>query len=103
MEYGQISDDSITASSPQVGSFAGPENARLHFKGAPGIGAWMPQVHDRNQWLQVDFGRETRVTGISTQGHHYATWWVTRYSLGYSNNGSNFTEYQQNQRTRVNI
>ncbi|KAL9955705.1 hypothetical protein ACROYT_G037065 [Oculina patagonica] len=104
MESGQISNESITASSAQGGlidSIAGPNNARLHFKGAPGIGAWMPQVHDHNQWLQVDFGAETRVTGISTQGHYYANAWVKSYSLRYRNNGSNFEQYQPELSTKI--
>ncbi|KAL9955698.1 hypothetical protein ACROYT_G037058 [Oculina patagonica] len=103
MESGQISKESITASSSLTsGSLGGPDNARLHFKGARGrIGAWMPRTHDHNPWLQVDFGAKTRVTGISTQGSYDAKFWIESYSLRYSNNGSNFTQYQQRLRTKT--
>ena len=68
MESGQIPNSAITASSQLTPAY-GPENARLHFKGTPGrLGAWILLRNDHGQWLQVDFGRETQVTGIATQG-----------------------------------
>ncbi|XP_078348205.1 uncharacterized protein LOC144633246 isoform X1 [Oculina patagonica] len=93
MESGLISNTSITASSQE--DSAGPENARLHFKGESGQqGGWMPKwLEDHSYWLQVDFGVETQVTGISTQGLYYSEQWVKSYSLKYSNNGSYFEEY----------
>ena len=82
----------------------GPENARLHFKGAQGrVGAWIPQKQEHNQWLQVDFGNETRITGISTQGQYNSNYWVKSYTLRYSNDGSYFEHYQPELHTKVNI
>ena len=97
MENGQISNESLTVSS-QLSPIAGPENARLNFKWA-----WSPEISDRHQWLQVDFGAETRVTGISTQGLDY--FWVTSFTLRYRccNDGSNFQHYQPESYTKVNI
>lgn len=106
MESGRIPNDSITASSSASSWFVGlsPVNARLHFKGAPWqTGAWMPEVNDQNPWLQADFGAETRVMGISTQGSYFNDFWVTNYSLQYRSNGSRFKQYQQNYRNKVNI
>ncbi|KAL9955685.1 hypothetical protein ACROYT_G037040 [Oculina patagonica] len=98
MESGLISNSSITASSQDDSN--GPENARLHFKGQTGQnGGWVPKWHepweDHSHWLQVDFGAETQVTGISTQGNSKVNFgeWVKSYSLRYSNNGSYFEQY----------
>lgn len=95
MENGQISKESITASS-QLNPIAGPENARLNSKAA-----WKPQRNDHHQWLQVNFGAETRVTGISTQGDYGVNFWVKSYTLRYSNDGSKFQQYQPELYTKV--
>jgi len=105
MESGQISDDSITASSQadRFGSYDAPENARLHVN----KGAWVPDQtwSDRDQmaWLQIDLRNDTQVTGISSQGHplEYQTF-AKSYSLSYSNDGVNFKVYQQGHETKVN-
>ena len=94
---GQIFNGSITASS-QENENAGPENARLNF-----TGAWSPLNTYKKQWLQVDFGAETRVTGISTQGHYHFDTWVESYTLRYSDDSSNFEQYQPELYTKVNI
>ena len=96
MEGGQISKDSITASS-QRSPVNAPENGRLHFH----KGDWMPHISDHSQWLQVDFGNDTQVTGISTQGHHFARLWVKSFSMRYSKDGSYFEVYQLGQHTKV--
>lgn len=97
MENGRIlRNGSITASS-QENENTGPENARLNFKGA-----WSPLNLEENQWLQVDFGVETRVTGISTQGHYDFETWIESYTLRYSDDGSNFEHYQAELYTKVN-
>lgn len=97
LEKGRILNGSITASS-QENENAGPKNARLNFKGA-----WSPLDVEQTQWLQVDFGGETRVTGISTQGHYNFDTWVESYTLRYSDDGSNFEHYQVELYTKVNI
>ena len=97
LETGQVFNGSITASS-QESEIAGPENARLNFKGA-----WSPLDIEQKQWVQVDFGAETRVTGISTQGHYDYDTWVKSYTLRYSDDGVNFGHYQPVLYTRVTI
>ena len=96
MESGQISGDSITASSQLSPRYA-PQYASLHFS----KGAWMPQRMDRIQWLQVDFGNITQITGISIQGHYSVPYWVKTYSVRYSNDGLNYEVYQSGQKTKV--
>ena len=38
-----------------------------------------------HQWLQLDLGPPTQVTGIVTKGRGDKKTWVTSYSLSYSN------------------
>lgn len=59
------------------------------------------QYNYTGHWLQVDFGAETQVTGISTQGFYDSDFWVKSYSLRYSNNGSYFEQYQPESRNKV--
>ena len=95
MENERIPDARISASS-QSNSAA---NGRLHFKRVRRrAGAWIPQRICKNntgQWLQVDFGSLTTITGIATQGSENRTQWVQNYTLSYSDDGNNFTSYQR--------
>ena len=59
-------------------------------------------MSDRNQWLQIDLGNKTQITGISTQGHRFHHFWVKSYSLRYSNNGVVFEVYASGQQSKVN-
>ena len=100
MENGSIPNSAITASS-QLGSTWTASHSRLNYKGT--YGAWIPEVNDRSQWLQVNFGRETQVTGIGTQGYYHAVHYVESYTLQYSNDGSSFQKYQQQSHTKVKV
>ena len=97
MESGAIKDAQITASTQSDDNHA-PSRARLNSK-LPGVetGAWSSRVLDLKQWLQVDLGRYTSVTGIATQGRN-VNWhndWVTKYRLQYSTDGVNFHFYKE--------
>ena len=61
----------------------------------------MPQTSDKKQWLEVDLGTKTQISGISTQGHPYNPSWVKSYSLRYSNNGVVFEVYLPEQQPKV--
>ncbi|KAL9955596.1 hypothetical protein ACROYT_G036938 [Oculina patagonica] len=94
MQNGKLPNSALSASS-QYNAYAGPENSRLHFYAQSGrYGAWIAQKQDHNQWLQVDFGVETQVTRIATQGRQDANQWVKEYTLRYSTDGSYFKQYQ---------
>ena len=59
-------------------------------------GSWVAPPEDRNPWLQIDLLRQdTKITLIATQGRYDAAQWVTKYSLLYSNNTSNFIYYKE--------
>ena len=101
MQNGKLPNSAISASS-ELNSAFGPENARLHFQPESGrYGGWIPKAQDHNQWLQVDFGVETQVTRVETQGRQDADQWVKEYTLRYSNDGSYFHHYQPSGFTKV--
>ena len=95
MESGAIKDAQITASTKWDDNHA-PSRARLNWK-LTGVkrGAWSSRVLDLKQWLQVDLGSYTIVTGVATQGRNAPRKreWVTKYSLQYSTDGVNFHIY----------
>ena len=97
--------NSAIEASSKLNIHYGPENARLNYKGTSvgGVryGGWIPSVSDNRQWLQVDFGTQTQVTGISIQGFYTADYWVKSFSLRYSNDKSNFYHYQPDSYTQV--
>lgn len=90
------------SASSQYNAYAGPENARLHFCAESGrYGAWIAQRNDHSQYYQVDFGVETQVTRIETQGRQDALQYVKAYTLRYSTDGSYFKQYQPSGFTKV--
>ena len=94
MENGQIRDAQITASSENDEDHAAVQG-RLNFKAGRGkTGAWSAYGNLVNQWLQVDLGRYSIVTGIVTQGRNAHPQWVTLYELQYSEDGVTFVYYK---------
>ncbi|XP_078346319.1 LOW QUALITY PROTEIN: SCO-spondin-like [Oculina patagonica] len=101
MESGLIPNSAITASSTK-GAAYGPENARLNFEGASGrYGGWFSAKNDHRQWLQVNFGKKTHLTGIATQGYWNTLRFVKSYTLQYSNDGFSFQQYQPESYTKT--
>ena len=94
MENGAISDAQISASS-QWDDIRAARNARLNFK-RQGAYGWTTLRNDHNQWLQIDLGNFSTVTGIATQGTPaYFKQWVTKYILQYSDDGVTFHFYKE--------
>ncbi|KAL9955702.1 hypothetical protein ACROYT_G037062 [Oculina patagonica] len=101
MESGLIPNSAITASSELTPAYTAA-NARLNFKGEPGrVGGWIPRRQDRSQWLQVNFGKETEIMGIATQGYYNTLNYVESYTLQYSHDGSSFQQYQPESHTKI--
>ena len=95
MALGAISDYQIIASSQQDDNHSAAQG-RLHFKGdGSKVGGWSALSNDVNQWIQVDFGSYTRVTGVATQGSYNHDQWVTKYGLQYSDDGMAFQSYKK--------
>ena len=100
MESGVITDSQISASSVYYNTH-GPQNGRLHFKGAKAplafvSAGWAANLLNTNQWLQVDLRNTARVIGIATQGRHDYDQWVTKYKLQYGDDGQTYSIYRRN-------
>lgn len=95
MQTGLILDSAITASSSLSSSTKAPEAGRLHLIGDTDAKPWKAKFDDAYQWLQVDFGNWTRVTGVAVQSREYPKQWVASYSLTTSSTGELF-EYVRN-------
>ncbi|XP_028412152.1 lactadherin-like [Dendronephthya gigantea] len=100
MQSGKIPDSAITASSTYSTSYH-PNFARLKKSG--GACCWAPTAAGRvGSWLQVDLGQKTAVTGFATQGECYGSQeWAISYSIAYSNNGNNWTDYKESGTVKV--
>ena len=105
MENGVILDKKITSSS-QLDELHAPIQGRLHFQATPGrAGSWSAGLKDSSPWLQVDLNiKNTRVTGVATQGRNgpFAQW-VTEYLLQYSNGGVSFKYYREPRQTKAKV
>ncbi|XP_066275207.1 uncharacterized protein [Branchiostoma lanceolatum] len=87
MESGAVPDSHITASSTHP--HCATNKARLH-----AAGAWCANSPlNTNQWLQVDVGAETTVTGVITQGRPVGNQWVKSYKLRFSRDGTTWSTY----------
>ena len=94
MESRKITDGQITALT-ELNASHGATNGRLNFKAGVGkTGAWSALRNDVHQWLQVDLGAKTEVTGIQIQGRQDADQWVTSFTISYSSDGTTYTFYQ---------
>lgn len=58
---------------------------------------------DRSPWLQVDLRARMEVTAIATQGRHGSHDWVTSYTLLYSDSGSVWKQYRNEDRVAVSV
>ena len=87
MKSGEVQDSQITSSSECANPiYHGANNARLDLQpGDDRIGAWQAGTNDANQWIQVDLGVATGVSGIVTQGRADWDQWVTEYKVQYGN------------------
>ena len=96
MERKEILDAQITAST-EYDVNHGASNGRLKFEAGGGnASAWCAKDNDDNQWLQVDLGQKTNVTGIQTQGRQDRDQWVTSYTVSHSDDNTTFTPYKEN-------
>ena len=103
LEDGRIPNPMFRASS-SYNYYCAARNARLHQRRAGrNGGAWCSRIKNNKQWLQVDFGTDTVVTRIATQGRHNSDQWVTSYYVSFSSRGQRFITYKEGRRTKVNI
>ena len=80
MNSGDLTDVSFAASSFNV--LHEPRAARLNR--VIGGGAWCAKRNTPGEYLEIDLGQKSYVTGISTQGKHgQDSKWVTEYELNH--------------------
>ena len=96
MESYAISDAQISASS-EHDVYNGARLGRLHLKPVGSMkGAWAGAAGDTTAWLQIDLIKQyIKITSVATQGRQDLSMWVTKYSLLYSNDSSNFVYYKE--------
>lgn len=60
-------------------------------------GAWVSRKEDLNQWLQVDFLRNVKMTKVAIQGRKDYNQWTKKFKLTFGIDGSSaFQTYQEN-------
>ena len=94
MESGHVPDSALSASTYHSGNHI-PQLSRLNKIALGGkAGAWCTRTNNVNEWLQVNFGRETTLSKVATQGRYDADQWVMSYILSYSVDGSHWAWYR---------
>ncbi|CAM4718286.1 coagulation factor VIII isoform X1 [Lepidochelys kempii] len=103
MENKSISNQQISASSYSENMFSSwaPSQARLNLQER--TNAWKPKVNSPNEWLQVDFEKIMRVTGIVTQGAKFifSKMFVKEFAVSSSQDGSRWTPVLQNGEEKI--
>ena len=95
MENGTIRDSQIDATSSNGVGSHGPM-ARLNFRpSSPLEGSWIASTSDHDPWLRVDFLTYAKITGIETQSYPDLAYFVDKFTLSYSNNNKDFTQYKE--------
>lgn len=105
MESGYLPDSALSASTSYDANHI-PQFSRLNKIPAKGkAGAWCAASNNRNQWLQVFFGRETTVTKVAIQGRYSCcSQWVASFKLSYSSDGIHWAWYRLSDgQTKVNV
>ncbi|XP_074820393.1 coagulation factor VIII isoform X2 [Natator depressus] len=103
MENKGISNQQISASSYSENMFSSwaPSQARLNLQER--TNAWKPKVNSPNEWLQVDFEKIMRVTGIVTQGAKFifSKMFVKEFAVSSSQDGSRWTPVLQDGEEKI--
>ena len=93
IESGYLPDDALSVSSYYDARYYPPFSRLNNIYQKGNDGSWCAKSNDGNQWLQVNFGRETTVTKVATQGRNNGAEWVISYSLSYSTDGIHWASY----------
>nr|XP_056714952.1 coagulation factor VIII [Euleptes europaea] len=103
MESKAISNQQISASSyiDNIVSSWPPFLARLNLQGRNN--AWRPKANGPEEWLQVNFQKTMRVTGIVTQGAKsaFTHMYVKEFSLSGSQDGKRWTPVLQDGKEKI--
>ncbi|XP_068726464.1 lactadherin-like [Montipora capricornis] len=101
MQTGRIKNNMITASSFKD-RYHSPWLARLQRKRSGRYaGTWMAKYNNYYQWLEVDFGKASKIIKIATQGRQDAPMWVTQYYVTRSLDALRFKQYEERNSLKV--
>ena len=94
LESGEIPESAMTASSV-YNQYSPAGRGRLNKVRDGGYyGAWFPRTARPGEWIQIDLGKNVKVTKIATQGSYNIATWTKTYSLSYRiQGGSTFAPY----------
>eukprot|EP00062_Callorhinchus_milii_P000799 gi/632935272/ref/XP_007889515.1/ PREDICTED: coagulation factor VIII isoform X2 [Callorhinchus milii] len=104
MEKRIIKDIQLSASSFWVSMNAWTASlARLKQQGISN--AWVPKRNNPHEWLQINFLRRKKITGIITQGASRLGWsmFVKEYTISHSDDGITWTVIQDKQSTKAKV
>eukprot|EP00118_Oscarella_pearsei_P025096 m.307501 g.307501 ORF g.307501 m.307501 type:complete len:522 (+) comp42362_c0_seq1:47-1612(+) len=59
------------------------------------VQSWSALHNNKDQFVQVDFGKVTKVEGVATQGRANVEQWVTEYRIFCSADGTTWTPYRE--------
>ncbi len=99
MENGSIHDGQLT-SSGQIGDGYFPRECRLNNQGA-----WIIDLGEISEWIQVEFLNHVKIAGVSTQGYKWSSHdfgYTKTFKVSTSNDGSRFVEYTEHASVKVN-
>ena len=93
-DINMIADGKITASSVLLQYY--PYKGRLN-----GEKGWCPSsTSNRNDYIQIDMGAVYSICAVATQGKANGSW-VKSYKISLSNDGTNWTPYQEGNMEKV--
>ncbi|XP_067932055.1 lactadherin-like [Watersipora subatra] len=87
MISGDIQDWQVTASSSYPNEWdrgCHISNARPYLENGKG---WCARLKSQSEWIQIDLGVQSTVTGVITQGRGDGMEWVSQYLISYSPDG----------------
>ena len=91
MESGEIKDSQITASNWLYKSkHYSPVNARLNSDTPSGGWCSAGILENDDQYIQIDLLKNTKLTGIATQGRSKNSEYIEKFQLMYQRDGENF-------------
>ncbi|XP_020911432.2 receptor-type tyrosine-protein phosphatase F isoform X1 [Exaiptasia diaphana] len=93
----KIPNDKMTSSS-HFNTSTPPSNGRLRFTSGS---SWCSNTSDFSPYLQVDLNTSYVICGVATQGDHKSRRWVQTYQIQTSADGIAFTDYKENNITKV--
>ena len=65
------------------------------------MGAWCAKMNNRYQYIQIDFGRPTKIVKMEIQGRQDVRMWVTQFYVTHSVTQVHFVEYMERNSRKV--